>query len=192
MSELDDLYGEMKGCSLCKLRAGCTQVVTSIGCTDKPKVLIIGEAPGEDEDAEGEPFIGKAGQCLRNVLRDTGILNRSNCLITNTVKCRPPKNKFPSDDIAGICVGKWLLKEIELAKPERMILLGNTPLQFVANMTGITSCRGQWYSIRGIRTMATYHPSYVLRCDSSGRMMHIRNDFEHDIAEVADEAGGLK
>lgn len=187
MNDLDRLYGEMKGCSMCRLRAACTQVVTCVGCTDKPKVMIVGEAPGEDEDTEGEPFVGRAGQCLREALRATKYINKSNCLITNVVHCRPPKNKFPTDDVASICVGKWLTREIDLAKPERILLLGNVPLKFVANMHGITACRGQWYSIRGIRTMATYHPSYVIRCDGKGDMS-VRSDFERDIAEVAEDA----
>jgi DNA polymerase len=187
---LSDLYEEMKGCNACKMRAGCTQVVPGAGQVESPILLVVGEAPGGDEDLRGEPFVGQAGQVLRQVLRQTGVLNRTNTLISNTIKCRPPNNKFPKDDSAQVCVAKWLWREIELAKPKRLLLLGNTPLKYVAGLEGITSCRGNWYDVRGIRTMATYHPSYVMRNDSSGEMF-VREMFERDIREVADEVRGL-
>jgi DNA polymerase len=148
--------------------------------------MIVGEAPGADEDEKGEPFIGPAGEILREVVRATKILNKSNTLITNVCKCRPPKNKFPKDESADICMSNWFWKEFEIAKPERMLLLGSTPLKYVANMEGITACRGQWYRIKGVRTMATFHPSYILRTDRDGTMYQ-RNMFESDINEVAAE-----
>jgi len=188
---LDELYVEMKKCNACKLRAGCTQVVTGIGNTKDPILLILGEAPGAEEDESGEPFVGKAGDTLRHVLRMTQIINKTNTLITNTMHCRPPANKFPTDDSPSICIGKWLNKEIDISKPKRMLLLGNTPLKYVAGMKGITQARGQWINIKNIRTMATYHPSYVMRKDSMGDVA-TRQDFERDIFEMAKEVKELQ
>lgn len=183
---LDELYAAKVQCTACSLRAACTQVVPGTGSRDKVALLIIAEAPGENEDEEGEVLIGSAGQALRTVLRSTGILNRQNTLMTNVLGCRPPKNKFPKDDCPEICVTKWLWEEIRLAQPKRILLLGSVPLQYVAGLDGITNCRGQWYSIRGIRTMATFHPSFILRKDNEG-IMSYRDTWVKDIKEVAGE-----
>lgn len=188
--DMEELCRQMKECHACKLRAGCTQVVCPIGNLMDPKLLIIGEGPGQSEDEEGEPFCGTAGRVLRDVLRRTKILNRTNTAISNVIHCRPPKNKFPTDEIPSICIAQWLSREIEILKPERMLLLGGQALKHVAGMDKITSCRGGWYQVRGIRTMATYHPSYVMRCDNEGDMM-VRSMFERDIAEVAEEVRQL-
>jgi uracil-DNA glycosylase family 4 len=187
---LINLYNQLKDCTSCEIRKGCTQVVPAIGNKEKPILMIIGEAPGQDEDVQGEPFVGKAGQLLREVLRETNILNRTNSLITNCLKCRPPKNKFPTGDIPSICFSRWLLKEIELAQPKRLLLLGSQALWYVGGMKGITTCRGQWYDFRGIRSLATYHPSYILRQEGEGKTQ-FRKTFESDIMEVAHEVQKL-
>jgi len=181
-----DFLDEMKACNACKLRSNCTQVVLPIGNTTNPILIICGECPGTEEDEHGEPFIGKAGECLRHVLRMTKIINKKNTLITNIVKCRPPANKFPTDDSPVICVGKWLNKEIEIAKPKRILMLGNVPLKYLAGMKGITQLRGQWLDIKGVRTMATYHPSYICRMDNMGEKTK-RQEFEKDIFSMANE-----
>jgi uracil-DNA glycosylase family 4 len=186
MGGLRGLYERMKSCDACGLRAACTQVVPAMGQMDRPLLLIFGEAPGQQEDLEGEPFVGAAGQLLRQALRETKVINRTNTLVSNILRCRPPKNKFPVGDIPAICTAKWLDKEIELAAPDRMLLLGGKALKYVAGMDGITSCRGNWYDVRGIRTMATYHPSYVIRMDRTGDMA-TRALFERDVQEVAEE-----
>jgi uracil-DNA glycosylase family 4 len=188
---LDELYTELKSCNACKLRAGCIQVVTATGNTQNPILMIVGEAPGADEDDAGEPFVGKAGETLRHVLRMTKIISKKNTLITNTMHCRPPGNKFPSDDSPNVCVGKWLNKEIEILQPKRMLLLGNTPLKYVAGLKGITQLRGQWITVKNIRSMATYHPSYIMRKDSMGDVA-TRQDFERDIFEMAKEVQELQ
>jgi DNA polymerase len=173
------------------MRAGCRQVVIGTGQTTNPILMVIAEAPGSEEDEQGEPFVGRAGQLLRDVLRRTGVISRKNTLLSNTLKCRPPNNKFPKDDSATICLSKWLLKEIELAKPQRMLLLGGKALEYVAGMSGITSVRGNWYDVRGIRTMSTYHPSYVLRKEAE-RDISCMEAFEEDIGDVADEVRALE
>jgi DNA polymerase len=182
---LDQLYDEMLQCQACKLRGGCSRVVPAVGQRTSPAVMICGEAPGQQEDEQGEPFVGRAGEVLREVLRKVG-LNRSNTLITNVVKCRPPGNKFPTDDCPDICVSKWLSEEIRLAQPKRLILVGSKPLEYVAKLDGITKRRGQWITAQGVRSMATYHPSYVLRQENAGFMAY-RDTFAADIAEVAKE-----
>jgi len=186
------LASEMKGCSACRMRSGCLQVVPPVGQYDRPILLVFGEAPGEAENEQGEPFVGRAGQCIREAFRGTKVINRTNTLIANVMNCRPPGNKFPTDDCPKICVSKWLWKTIELATPQRILLLGGTPLKFVAGMDGITTKRGQWYDIKGIRTMATYHPSYILRCDQDDRMRFKRDEFEGDIREMAGEVAKLQ
>lgn len=189
-SNLTELYDEKIHCNACRLRAGCTQVVRGTGCMTNPILMIIGESPGEREDLEGEPFVGASGQLLREVIRETKILNRRNTLITNVLGCRPPKNKFPKDDSPAICMAKWLSNEISMAKPHRMLLLGGSALSHVAGMDGISSCRGQWYNVMGIRTMATYHPSYILRCDRDGKMS-VHKEFEGDVMEIASEVASI-
>lgn len=185
MEKLRDLYFNLVNCEACSVRKGCTQVVRADGSLN-PILMIIGEAPGAEEDEQGIPFVGACGQILRDVVRGTKIINKTNTLITNVLKCRPPKNKFPKDETPSICVGKWLTQEIAIAKPQRILLLGAVPLKFVAGMKGITSVRGQWINIQGIRGMATFHPSYVMRQDSAGDMQ-TRQLFESDIMETAKE-----
>src|SRR3990172_5659488 len=180
---LDQLYAEMLQCQACKLRGCCDRVVPAVGQRTNPDVLIVGEAPGQAENDRGEPFIGRAGEVLREVLRKVG-LNRNNTLLSNVLKCRPAGNKFPNDDCPDICVSKWLSEEIKLGQPKRMILVGGKALEYVAKLDGITKRRGQWITAHGVRTMATYHPSYVLRQENAGFMSY-RDTFASDIAEVA-------
>lgn len=187
---LPELYDRLVACTSCGVRKFCTQVVPATGCLTNPLLMVVGEAPGQQEDEEGEPFVGAAGEILREALRATNVLNRNNTLITNVLKCRPPKNKFPTDESASICISNWLWREIEIASPKRLLLLGNVPLKYVGGLDGITKHRGQWYTVRGIRTMATYHPSFILRTDRTG-MLHHRNTFESDIKEVAAEIKGI-
>lgn len=189
--EMFALVEEMKACNACHMRSGCQQVVPPVGAFSNPILLIVAEAPGQSEDECGEPLCGPAGQLLREVLRGTKILNRSNTVLSNVMKCRPPKNKFPKDDCPTLCFGKWLAKEIDILKPERMLLLGNVPLEYVANMDGITRARGNWLLARGVRSMPTFHPSYILRTDRDGMHFH-RDTFESDIAEVAREVASIE
>jgi len=185
---LESLLSEMKNCKACRLRSQCKQVVTGVGSMT-PKLIIVGEAPGADEDHNGEPFVGRAGQILREVLRrHKDVINKDTTLITNVLGCRPPQNKFPKDECPSTCMALWLDRIIEVAQPKRMLLLGNSPLKYVAGLSGITSMRGNWVTCRGIRTLPTYHPSYIMRCDNTG-MMQPREEFEEDIAEMAGEMG---
>jgi len=183
---MTEICQEMKSCRSCRMRSGCIQVVPPTGNLVNPILLIVGESPGEDEDERGEPFCGDCGQLLRQYLRQTGVIKRSNTTITNVLNCRPPNNKFPKDNCAEICYSLWLSRIIKELAPKRMLLLGGVPLEYVAGLSGITANRGRWITARGIRTMATYHPSYVMRNMNSGGIKEVQQ-FESDIAKVAVE-----
>lgn len=188
---LDDQFLlDMRDCAACGLRDSCSQVVLPAGNVEDPALLIVGEAPGADEDQQGEPFVGDCGLILRQVLRSTKSINRLTTCITNVVNCRPPRNKFPKDETPQVCRSKWLYPIIERLAPQRMLLLGNVPLKYVAGTTGITKLRGQWIEARGIRTLATFHPSYILRKDRAGDIDG-RRLWESDIMEMAKEVARL-
>lgn len=184
-------WEEMKNCTACGLRRSCTQVVLPTGNIKNPILLIVGESPGADEDQQGEPFVGQAGEVLREILRATKVLDRRTTCITNTIQCRPPNNKFPTKaEIPGLCTNKWVFPMIELLKPKRMMLLGAKPLRHVAGLDGITKNRGTWFNIRGVRTMATFHPSFIMRRDREGDLQK-RQMFTRDIMEVAEEVEAI-
>jgi DNA polymerase len=185
-------WDDMKACTACGLRQQCTQVVLPFGKLKSPILPIVGKAPGAEEDAAGEPFVGPAGEVLREVLRATdGIIDRRTTCITNTIQCRPPSNKFPTKkEIPGVCTNKWVFPMIEMLKPQRMLLLGAKPLKHVAGLDGITKNRGTWLNIRGVRTMATFHPSFIMRKDQEGDLQK-RKLFTGDIMDVAEEVENI-
>jgi len=167
-------------------------VVPSDGNKVNPTVLIIGEAPGSEEVISGKPFIGKAGKLLRHTLNKFGF-NETNSLITNTIPCRPEKNKFPTDKrIIYSCVAKWLRQEIIITNPQYIILVGATPTKYLLHLIGVTKLRGKWYDLpdfdRKIPCMPIYHPSYVLRKQYMAEGKQIGQDFINDIKEVAKSA----
>jgi DNA polymerase len=131
----------------------------------KARMLFIGEGPGGEEDLQGRPFVGKAGELLDKMLGAVG-LERNKVYIANVVKCRPPDNRTPSPEEAQCCLG-YLRRQIELIRPEVIVTLGATPLRELLGVkTGITRLRGQWQRLEmlgGIPVMPTFHPAYVLR-----------------------------
>jgi len=181
-------------CSGCEVWSCHKKVIPSDGCKLCPKIMVIGEAPGKDEIIEGKPFVGKAGQLLRRVLRVNGF-DESNTIISNIIPCRPENNKFPKNDsIVRNCFDLWLAVEIGIVKPEYIITLGAQPLKFLLGMKGITKQRGQWvdYRVDGDHTakcMPTFHPSYVLRKEHMALGQVIKQAFLDDIKTVAIEAG---
>jgi len=188
-----------EACRDCYVGKTYNKVIPSDGCKN-PKVLIIGEAPGNLEVEQGKPFVGRAGKLLRVTLSKHGF-NETNSLISNVLPCRPEGNKFPKEeDIVEACVNKWLMQEIELVKPKYILLVGSTSLYYLLKIRGITVNRGKWFYLskeqqetgEGVQCMPTYHPSYVLRKMYMTEGKQILEHFENDIKEVAIKAGIYK
>lgn len=154
-------------CSRCRLRAGCQQVV--FGCGDiNSKIMFIGEGPGKDEDIQGEPFVGRAGQLLDKILTAGGF-QRPAVYICNVVKCRPPGNRLPNPDEVREC-SKFLEAQIRIIKPRIIVCLGALASQTVIDSKArITQIRGRWFNRQGVQIMATFHPAALLRNESYKR-----------------------
>ncbi|UQN05781.1 uracil-DNA glycosylase [Deinococcus sp. QL22] len=160
-----------KGCTACKLRPGCTQVVVADG-NPQARLVIIGEGPGGDEDRLGRPFVGRAGQLMDKILAAVN-LTRADTYITNIVKCRPPGNRAPEPDETQICTELWLEPQLALLRPQIILSLGNTPTQYLlGTRQGITRIRGSWHPFRrdtwthDALLMPMFHPAYLLRNES--------------------------
>ncbi len=130
-------------------------------------LMFVGEAPGADEDEQGEPFVGKAGQLLTKIIQAMG-LQRGDVYIGNILKCRPnmpagtPGNRKPTPEEMKTCI-PYLHEQIDLIRPKVLVALGGTAMEGLLDKTGITKLRGNWHTYRGIPLMPTYHPSYLLR-----------------------------
>ena len=146
------------GCELCKTR---TNVVFGEGPQDAD-LMFIGEGPGADEDAQGRPFVGKAGELLTRMITAMNFDRASEVYIANIVKCRPPGNRNPLPEEAELCK-QYLLRQIELVKPKVIVLLGAVPLFYLFKLKGVTKLRGQWLDWNGIPVMPTLHPAFLLR-----------------------------
>jgi len=158
--DFDQLVEKVRNCRRCRLAPTRTQVVFSDG-NPKAELMFIGEGPGADEDAQGIPFVGKAGQLLTKMINAMGF-QRSEVYIANIVKCRPPGNRIPEKDEAKECL-PYLIRQIELVRPKVLVLLGAVPLKYLFDVTGIVKARGTWLEFRGIKTMPTFHPAFLLR-----------------------------
>lgn len=174
-------------CRACKVFHSYNQVVQSEGNAINPTFMFIGECAGQDEVQQNKPFIGRAGQRLRQELRKHRLVfNKNTTIISNVLGCRPQDNKFPQDAaLVDACTGSWLFREIKLLKPKVIITLGNPALVQVREEVGITGRRGSWKFLPMFRawSMATFHPSYVLRQSHVG---YIEKQFEADIKMVAE------
>ncbi len=156
-----ELEARLRQCRRCGLRAGCTQVVPGAGPAATP-IMFVGEGPGQDEDLQGIPFVGRAGQLLNKILAAAEI-PREDVFITNVVKCRPPQNRLPLPDEVRAC-RTFLEQQIQLIRPKIIVCLGSLATQTVIDSKArITKVRGQWYMRDGIRIMATFHPAALLR-----------------------------
>jgi uracil-DNA glycosylase family 4 len=153
-------------CRRCKLHEQRTKVVFGSG-NPEAKLVFVGEGPGADEDAQGVPFVGRAGQLLTQMIDNTakkeGIpIERKDVYICNVVKCRPPGNRTPEPDEMAIC-GEFLFRQLQAIRPKAICALGATAIKALLNRDGVTRLRGNWFEWRGIPVMVTYHPSYLLR-----------------------------
>lgn len=164
---LDRIGADIGDCRRCRLCEKRTKIVFGVG-NPQSKVVFVGEGPGQDEDLQGLPFVGKAGQLLTAMIENTakkeGIpLLRSDVYICNVVKCRPPENRTPQPDEMEIC-GQFLFRQLAVIRPKAICALGSTATKaLLGTKEGVTKLRGQWYKWRDIPVMVTYHPSYLLR-----------------------------
>lgn len=154
---LRQVADEVSGCTLCRLHAGRTKAVPGAGSTDSG-ILLIGEAPGAEEDRTGEPFVGMAGRRLDRALQSAR-LDRSVVYITNILKCRPPMNRSPRADEVRTC-RPYLLRQIEAAGPSVIVALGGTSLRSLTGLRGpLKEYLGERITLEGIPVIATYHPA---------------------------------
>jgi uracil-DNA glycosylase len=149
-------------CTACKLRSGCTQTVFGVG-DEKAEWLFVGEGPGADEDAQGEPFVGQAGKLLDNMLAAVKLKRGRNVYIGNIVKCRPPNNRTPEPDEIATCL-PYLKQQIALIQPKLIVALGKTAAtSLLAREATLGSLRGTVHDYNGTPLIVTYHPAYLLR-----------------------------
>jgi uracil-DNA glycosylase family 4 len=166
---LDDICTEIgPDCRRCKLHAlGRRQVVFGVG-NPKADLMFVGEAPGEDEDLKGEPFVGRAGQLLTKIIEAID-LKREDVYIANVIKCRPPDNRNPEPDEVASCE-PFLFRQIDAIKPKVIVPLGRFAAQSLLKTTeSITRLRGRVYRYRGAQMVPTYHPAFLLRYPSAKR-----------------------
>lgn len=157
-----ELKQRVHDCTACKLRAGCTQTVFGVG-DENADWLFVGEGPGADEDAQGEPFVGQAGKLLDNMLLAIKLKRGKNVYIANVVKCRPPGNRAPHADEISQCL-PYLQRQIELIRPKLIVVLGKTAATALLGRDAtLGSLRGTLHDYRGIPVIVTYHPAYLLR-----------------------------
>lgn len=159
---LDELRAAIGDCRRCKLASGRTNLVFGVG-NPRANVMFVGEGPGRDEDLQGIPFVGRAGQLLTDIITKGMKLRREEVYIANVVKCRPPGNRDPEPDEVESCE-PFLKKQVELVRPKVIVALGKFAVQcLLRSKQPITRLRGQWHEYEGIKLMPTFHPAYLLR-----------------------------
>jgi DNA polymerase len=164
---LDAVIADIGDCRRCRLCEGRKKIVFGSG-NEQSKLVFVGEGPGADEDEQGLPFVGRAGQLLTQMIEGTakkeGIpLQRPDVYICNVVKCRPPGNRTPEPDEMEIC-GQFLERQLDIIRPKAICALGGTAAKYLTrSKDGVMRMRGNWYKWRDYPVMVTYHPSYLLR-----------------------------
>jgi DNA polymerase len=152
---------EIGDCTRCALHSGRNKLVFGDG-SPSARLMFVGEGPGADEDAQGLPFVGRAGQLLNNMIAAMG-LKREEVYIANVVKCRPPDNRTPEPDEANTC-SPFLFRQIDVVRPEVLVALGATAATYLLGQRQpLAGLRGRVHSFRGARLIVTYHPAYLLR-----------------------------
>lgn len=161
MLSFPELEAKIMSCRLCPLAAGRTHAVPGEG-SRATELMFVGEGPGRDEDAQGRPFVGRAGQLLTKII-EAMRFKREEVYIANVVKCRPPENRTPLPAEVEAC-GPYLIRQVELVAPRVIVTLGKTATDFfVPGRSSMGERRGRFAEFRGIRIMPTYHPSYLVR-----------------------------
>lgn len=168
-------------CTKCRLAGGRKTVVFGVG-NPNADLMFIGEAPGRDEDERGEPFVGRAGQLLTDIIKAMK-LTRDDVYIANVIKCRPPENRNPEPDELDAC-RPYIRRQVELIQPKVIVTLGRFGLQSLTEKGyGISAVRGTWLEYNGIKLMPTYHPAYLLRTPAA------KKDVWADMKKVMAELG---
>jgi uracil-DNA glycosylase family 4 len=166
-SSLSVIREDLGDCTRCKLHDGRKNIVFGVG-NPNARLMVVGEGPGQDEDEQGEPFVGNAGQLLTRILGAIG-LSRDDVYIANVVKCRPPGNRNPEPDEISEC-RPFLERQIASVRPHILVGLGNVAVKALLDTEqGIMKLRGNWREYKGIAFMPTLHPAYVLRNPEEGR-----------------------
>ena len=160
-SALQILREEIGDCTRCALHTGRNKLVFADG-SPSARLMFVGEGPGADEDAQGLPFVGRAGQLLNNMIGAMG-LKREEVYIANVVKCRPPQNRTPEPDEANTC-SPFLFRQIEIVSPQVIVALGATAATYLLGQRQpLAGLRGRIHAFRGAQLIVTYHPAYLLR-----------------------------
>ena len=158
---LQAIREDIGDCTRCRLHKGRKNIVFGVG-NASTDIMFVGEGPGADEDEQGEPFVGRAGQLLNNMIAAMG-LARADVYIANVVKCRPPQNRTPEKDECDTC-SPFLMRQIEVIRPKVIVALGAVAAKnLLAVNESMANLRGRWYDFKGSRLSVTYHPAYLLR-----------------------------
>jgi DNA polymerase len=177
----DALVAAAHDCTACRLAGTRTNVVFGVG-SPTADLMFIGEAPGKDEDEKAEPFVGRAGQLLTDIIKAMK-LSRDQVYIANVIKCRPPENRNPEADELDSC-RPFIRQQVALIQPKVIVTLGRFGLQSLTEKSyGISAVRGQWLEYEGIKLMPTYHPAYLLRNPAA------KKDVWADMKKVMAELG---
>jgi uracil-DNA glycosylase family 4 len=177
---LEPLRGEVAACTACDLCHSRTRTVFGVG-DPTARLLFVGEAPGFDEDRQGEPFVGQAGQLLTQIIKAMG-LARGEVYIANVIKCRPPQNRPPNPAEVGAC-RSYLERQVEIVRPEVIIALGTVAAKALLETDlPMSRLRGRFFQFRGIPVLPTYHPAYLLR--NPGEKVKVWEDVQQVMARL--------
>ena len=178
---LEDIRADLGDCTRCRLCEQRNKIVFGDGNANA-ELVFVGEGPGRDEDMQGIPFVGRAGQLLTQMIEAMG-LKRQQVYICNVVKCRPPENRTPEKDEVATC-SPFLFRQLDVIKPKVIVCLGNCAAQALLNTTrSLSSYRGEWLEFRGTKLLCTYHPAYLLRNP------HAKPEVWTDLKKVLAELG---
>ena len=185
MRTLDIIRDEVKSCTKCGLHATRTNTVFSRGSA-QATLCFVGEAPGEDEDLQGAPFVGRSGKLLDATLTSLGLNPANDIYVCNIIKCRPPGNRRPEETEVNSCID-FLEEQLKLVSPKVIVALGSTSIDSLmpANTLGITKIRGKFFKYNRTPLLPTYHPSYVLRNGGSGK---VYDEFKADLESAINKA----
>jgi len=173
---------EVKGCTRCRLSETRTHTVFGEGDPDA-KIFFIGEGPGENEDLQGRPFVGRAGDLLNKMIAGMG-LRREDVFIANIVKCRPPGNRQPAPDEVDTCT-PYLVRQLEIIRPQVIVTLGLPASKYMLeSKLSMGRLRGVWHNWRGIKLMPTFHPAYLLRAYTEENRAAVWSDLKKVMAQV--------